>query len=311
MNATTVLAIDIGGTKTAFAKVVLPAVRVLERHVMPTPSGAASGEPFLAAIEATARAMVQGSSEQRCGAIGIGICELVDLTGKIESSFRVHWKGLPVAARLSTIAPVRVDSDVRAAALAEARLGAGRPFRQFLYVNIGTGISSAWVVDGHLFKGANGHAIVLASNRMTYHCPSCGQMHTSTLEERAGGAGLAQCYANVVGHAVRGASDVIDAAQREDPAARMVIDRATAALGSTLATVLGVLDPEALVIGGGLGSAPGPYWEGLAAAISSSIWSPATQRLAIVQAELGPDSGLIGAALLAATGDTINGALAR
>jgi glucokinase len=303
MNSTTILAIDIGGTKTAFATVALPAGTIMERSMLPTPAGAASGEPFLAAVEASARDMMHSSP---CSAIGIGICELVGLTGHIESGFRVHWQGMPVTERLSALAPVRIDSDVRAAARAEARFGAGRPFRQFLYVNIGTGIASAWVVDGQPFRGANGHAIVMASNTSTHHCPACGHLHDGTLEELAGGEGLAQCYARLSGRAIGGAADIVAAAQAGDPAASTVIDIATAALGSTLATVAGVLDPEALVIGGGLGSAPGPYWTALAVATRSRIWSPATQRLAIVQAELGPDSGLIGAALLAPTDDDLD-----
>jgi len=86
------------------------------------------------------------------------------------------------------------------------------------------------------------------------------------------------------------------AAERGDAAARQAIDKATRALGVSLGLAVNVLDPEAIVVGGGLGSAGGPYWDGLVAATRAHVWSPETRALPIRPAALGADSALLGAA---------------
>jgi glucokinase len=99
----------------------------------------------------------------------------------------------------------------------------------------------------------------------------------------------------------QGAEEVLAAAAGPDPicaaAATRAIHTATTALGVALGWLVNVLDPAAVVVGGGLGSAQGPYWDALVAATRAHIWSPVSRTLPIVQATLGPDAGLIGAAL--------------
>jgi glucokinase len=262
------LGIDVGGTKTALALIDAETGAIGARRTIPTPRPERSGEAFLDEVATAARELVAGGPIL---ARGIGLCELVAPGGSVESGHRVRWQGLPVRDRLAAV----VTSDVHAAALAEARLGAGRAFASFLYVNIGTGLSSALVLGGQIHRGANGHALVLASSPTAFRCPACGERHEQVLEDIAGGAALA---------AQNGPTAIADAA---------------AALGSTLATILGAIDPEALVIGGGLGSAEGPYMQALCREIRARIWSERTRALPILKAALGPDAGVVGAALAA------------
>lgn len=302
MSERFVLAIDVGGTKTAFARVAMPGGQIVERRLIATPSGSAAGRDFLDEVEAIAQTLVTGADGDRCVAIGLGICELVDPSGAVRSGHRVRWQGLPVCERLSRLAPAFIESDVHAAAHAEARLGAGRPYAQFLYLNIGTGISTAWVVDGRVHVGAHGHALVLASSRWTTRCPCCGATSDCILEDVAGGAGLASRYRALTGRPVEAGRDVVAAARSGDPEALEVVRTAAESLGSALAMILGVLDPEALVIGGGLGAASGPYRDALVGATRDRIWSASTRDLPILPAELGSDAGLLGAALAAMQG---------
>jgi predicted NBD/HSP70 family sugar kinase len=74
--------------------------------------------------------------------------ELVDPIGQITSGHTIDWRGLSLTELFASVGPVCVEADVRAAALAEARLGAGRAYRIIAYVTIGTGISSTLVLDG-------------------------------------------------------------------------------------------------------------------------------------------------------------------
>jgi len=290
------LGIDVGGTKTSFAIVDVTSGRIAEEHRIETPQGDASGKAFLAQVEITAGDFISSSSAGSVSAIGLGVCELVDREGMVKSSHRVHWQELAVREQLSRIAPAVVESDVRAAALAEAYYGAGRGYREFLYLNIGTGISSAWVADGRPHAGARGHALVIASAPMTALCPECGRLHDTVLEDMAGGAALVTRYHAKSGLAVSGANEVIALAEAGDANAREVVAEATAVLGSALGMAIGMLDPEALIIGGGLGSSSGLYWEQLKAETRRHIWSDETRQLDIKQAELGAKAGVIGAA---------------
>ncbi len=297
------LGIDVGGTKTALCLAAFPEARILRRQTLATPAAASSGQRFLDALCRRASALLrQAVREGRaCRGIGVSVCELVDRRGEVASAHRVRWAGLPVRARFAALAPATVEADVRAAALAEARFGAGRPFGEFLYLNVGTGISCCWVKEGRPHAGARGHALTLASSPLSFVCPRCGERTGYVLEEVAGGAGLAAHYASRGGRRAASARDVLRAAAQGERLARDLVGQATHALGMSLGLVVNVLDPQAVVVGGGLGAAEaeGPYWRGLVRATRRHVWSPATRRLPIVRAALGADSAFIGAAATA------------
>ena len=97
--------------------------------------------------------------------------------------------------RLSRIAPAIIESDVRAAALAEAHFGAGRDYLDFLYLEYRywhQQLLGLRIARPH--AGARGHALVLASAPTTALCPDCGRLHDTVLEDMAGGAGLVMRY---------------------------------------------------------------------------------------------------------------------
>jgi glucokinase len=293
------LGIDIGGTKTSFAIVDVTSGGVAEEKTIPTPQGDASGVDFLQRVETTARELIAHSSVGSVSALGLGICELVDRDGRVVSGHRVFWKGLPIKERLSLIAPSAIESDVRAAALAEARFGAGRHFPDFLFLNIGTGVSTCWVKDGEPHAGAHGHALVVASAPTTTLCPVCGKLHDIVLEDMAGGAGLIMRYHKMTGIAVVDAGGVISRAEAGDSTATRIIADAAAMLGSAIGLAIGMLDPHALVIGGGIGSADNLYVRSLEMEARRHIWSDETRKLPILRAALGADAGVVGAALSA------------
>lgn len=287
------LGIDVGGTKTALALIRFPEGEIAARTALETPQRDASGAPFLERVVAAAAGLI---AQRRCAAIGVSVCELVDLEGVITSRHRLHWAGLPVRARLAQLAPTVIDSDVRAAALAEARWGAGRPHDEFLYLNIGTGISACWVKGGKPHVGARGNALILASSPVSFVCPHCGRPGQHVVEEIAGGSGLAAQYARRSGRQGSSARDVLEAAGAGDRDAEAVIDHAALTLGASLGLAVNLLDPECVIVGGGLGLAGGRYWERLLAATRDHVWAESTRGLPIRPAALGGDSALIGAA---------------
>jgi len=292
------LGIDVGGTKTAFGIVRFPEADIGRRLTIETPERAQSGPAFLDRVTQEAGHLLEqaASDGTPCAGIGVSICELVDLSGHVTSRHRVQWPGVPVSERLGTLAPTVIDADVRAAALAEAHWGAGRGDDQFLYLNIGTGISTCWVKDGIPHAGARGNALALASSPTSFTCPHCGKAGSYVLEDIAGGVGLTARYAERRGVGAASARDVLAAASAGDAAALAIIQEATLALGHALGLAINVLDPRSVVVGGGLGAAPGAYWDGMVQATRAHIWSETTRDLPIKPAALGADSALIGAA---------------
>lgn len=298
------IGLDVGGTKLAGGVVDMPAGRVLLRRVIPT-GAARGGEAVLRAALALAEAL-QAEADVSIAAIGIAVAELVDPAGNVRSAHTIAWQGVPLAARFARIAPAVVESDVRAAARAEGRFGAGRDRRLFVYVSVGTGISSCLVEDGRPLAGARGNALVLASGPLTSVCPVCGAESDSVLEEIASGPALVARYNLGVGgwglanpQPLTRGEEVIAAAEAGDPVAIDVVRSAGEALGNGVGFLLNVLDPEVVIVGGGLGQAGGLYWRSFVEATRRHIWADATRDLPILPGELGNDAGFIGAAAAA------------
>ncbi|QYZ69333.1 ROK family protein [Neotabrizicola shimadae] len=287
--------IDVGGTKIAGGIVELASGRVVSRRQLATDYHR-GGEPVLADVAAMAAGLVAEASGQGLdlAGVGIGVAELVDAGGRVFSDYRIKWRNLDVAGAIASVVgsrPVGLDADVRAAALAEALYGAGRGVEDFYYVTIGTGVSGVLVQGGRPYAGSRGAALVIANGQTRLRCRACGQITTTIAEDIASGPGLAAAW----GKGDK-AEEVLAAAEAGDAAAVEVIDAATQDLGRILALLANSLDPARIVLGGGLGSAPGIYFEALCNAVRAGLWHEDSRDLPIMRSFIGPDAGLIGAA---------------
>lgn len=292
-----VLGIDVGGTKIA-AGIVDPATgAIIHRETIAT-EATRGGEAVLADALALARRLIDAGG-RRVIRIGVGVPQLVDTGGRIRSAYNFDWTNLPVRERFSTLAPATIESDVRAAARAEARFGAGRGRRLFAYITIGTGVSYCLVVDGRPYAGANGFAIHFASSALHVPCEACGHINAPIVEEIASGPALARAFARRTGASIAGAADLLAAANVGDAVASEIVAGAARQLGPLVALVVNMLDPEAIVLGGGLGLAEGVYRTELIASARAHIWADSCRDLPILPATFGVDAGLIGAALAA------------
>jgi len=296
------IGIDVGGTKIAGGIVWWPSAEVVFPCKAPT-FPERGGEAILGSVTQMLRSLLVESRTQAipiCGA-GVGVAELVDADGNVTSGQTIPWTNLQVRERLSELCPVQLESDVRAAARAEAMFGAGRQFKTFAYISVGTGISSCFVHEGKPWAGARGNALVMASSPLSTLCSACGSELHPVLEEFASGPAIAARYreslnASDAHFPICKAEQVFEAAAKGDVAAEEILRTAGAALGVSVAFLVNVLDPEAVVIGGGLGLAPGVYWESFIESAREHIWSPCTRTLPFLRAALGSHSGVIGAA---------------
>jgi glucokinase len=295
------IGLDIGGTKIAAGVMLWPSGEILHRTVIPT-KPTRGGDAVLKDTLDLAEQLNNRAQEDgiQIAGIGAGVAELVDCEGNVTSSCTIHWRGVPVQDRLSEIAPAQVESDVRAAALAEAIFGAGRQNRLFVYVTVGTGISSCLMQNGHPFKGANGNAITLSSSPLSTVCTHCGVKLHPVLEEFASGPAIAKRFtaakkfANNAESAA--AEQVFQAASSGDKVAAEILTTGGEALGVSTAFLVNVLDPEMIVVGGGLGLAGGLYWDAFQKACREHIFADNSRGLPIVRAKMGIDAGLVGAA---------------
>jgi glucokinase len=184
-----------------------------------------------------------------------------------------------------------IDNDVNCHALAEARLGAGRPYRHFLLAAVGTGVGGGIVIDGQIYRGRLGGA------------GEIGQVCVEPHDDRPCSGNLAGCLevyaASSVMVAESGYASIgALAADYRGGADIPAVERAASWLGRGLAIITHVLAPEAILIGGSAGLLGGRYLE----AVHRSLKQYALishRAIPLHFAQLGADSGLIGAALLA------------
>jgi glucokinase len=298
-NARPVLVFDIGGTKVACA-VWTAAGDLLGRAQIET-QAAAGPEAIVRRIAELGRRVLEEVARTRPDlpapvVTGVASAGQIDAATGVVSYATFHlpgWIGFPLGERLAANLgmPVRIDNDVNCHALAEARLGAGRPYRHFLLAAVGTGVGGGIVIDGQVYRGRLGGAGEIGQVCIEPHDgrPCSGDL-----------AGCLEVYAasSVMvaesGYASIGAL----AAAYCDGTTIPAVERAAAALGRGLAIITHVLAPEAILIGGSAGLLGERYL----AAVHRSLeqYTLLSHRaIPLHFAQLGADSGLIGAALLA------------
>jgi len=200
--------------------------------------------------------------------------------------------------------PAYCDNDGQAFSLAEMVFGACRDVRNFLYVNISTGIGGSIVADGRLIYGATGcaceigHCVAVPGGRPC-NCGSRG-----CLEKHAAGPAIAQNYAEAGGAPdadgrPASAKLIAERARAGEPLAIKTYRDMAELLGGVMAKAVNLLNPEMIVIGGGVALAFDVYGETLKQAVGSQIYRTANPSVRIIPSPLGYLAGLYGGAAIA------------
>ncbi len=304
-----ILVFDIGGTKVA-AGVLEPGLAVVQRSEIAT--DAADGPERVAdRIAALGRAVLAGYADthpdrrlpQRAGVASAGQIDRATGTVSYATFHLPGWIGFPLGERLAAglDMPVAVDNDVNCHALAEAALGAGRPFQHFLLAAVGTGVGGGVVIDRKLYRGRRGGAGEIGQITVAPHDGRpCSDRLTGCLEVYAATSVMVQRggYASVQALA----------ADYGSGAPVPAVDEAAEWLGRGLATVAQVLAPEAVLIGGSAVLLGERYLAAVAASFALHTL-PSHREIPLVFTQLGADSGLIGAGLVALEQSTSRGPL--
>jgi glucokinase len=287
-----VIGVDLGGTKI-LAGVVDRDGTIGRTIEVPTPDG--PQDDVLACVDD----VVQDLLADGASAIGYGVPLNIDRrtgVGLRATNLPLHDVHFPNRAWARFELPAGVENDANAAALAEWRLGAGRGVTDLVMLTLGTGVGGGIVLDDRLYRGwaELGHIVVVADG------PLCqGNCHgRGHLEAVASGLAADRAAAGLYG---RGADApvLVERARAGDTRAIEALAQIGHLLGLAIGSLVNVFDPDVVVVGGGFGAAAGALVLGpaLESARREAI-RPADETLRIVEAELGEEAGLIGAALV-------------
>lgn len=317
MTQECVVGIDIGGTKIAAGIVDLQGhVLTGSRFPMVARAGAADG---LAAVESAIQAVfAQKTSSHEIQ--GIGICSpgpLDPKTGVVINPPNLPcWRNFPLADRIrdSYRVPVMLENDANAAALAEAKWGAARGYRNVFYLCIGTGIGTGIVFDGVIYHGRTGAAGEGGHMGIDVNGPPCPCGKRGCIEVLASGPAIARRARQKVeegspsklmdlaaGNPASITSEMVGmACTGGDPVARAVIRETLDVLAYWLGNIIDLLEPDVIVMGGGVSSMLAPYLEELRQRWKGACVNPWPEKIPVVLARYGEDAGVAGAAALLA-----------
>jgi glucokinase len=303
-----VFGIDMGGTNLRVA-LGSPAGELLDKRFRATqaePGAEAGIKALTEMMEELAAANNLRMSD--IGATGVGVPGPSNpATGVLLNPPHLPgWHNFPVAGRLeaATGIPTRLENDAQLAAYGEFHRGAGRGTRHLLYVTISTGIGGGIVIDGKLYIGAGGTAGEVGHIVIDPDGPICGCGRRGHLEAVASGTAMARIAAERIAAGETSslsrlekitAKAIGDAADAGDALAQAVLRDSGRLLGLGLGGLLNILDPEVLVLGGGVIMIGPAFLDHVHPAIKESAFESTYSHVRIVTVELGQDAGLVGA----------------
>jgi fructokinase len=293
------IGIDMGGTK--IAGIALGAAGdELARKRVPTPQD--DYDATVAAVVSLVEALEAEAGEQ--GSVGVGIPGAVSpVTGLVKNANSTWIIGRPLDRDLAAALgrPVRLANDANCFALSEAADGAAAGASPVFGVILGTGVGGGLVLDGRAVEGASriagewGHNPLPAPTDDERPGPPCYCGRSGCVETFLSGPGMAADHARIAGVTLD-APTIVEAAEAGEPAAAATLARYVDRLGRALAVVVNIVDPEVVVLGGGVSNTPG-LPERVQAALAPHVFSDEVAAR-VVRHHHGDSSGVRGAAWL-------------
>jgi glucokinase len=284
------IGIDLGGSSVK-AVAITPGGEILERVNEEFELGEKLS--FAETIKGVFSGIEQKHGSAICGGVAAPGLASKDHFSIAHMPGRLHGlEGLNWTEYLGTQAKVPVLNDAHAALVGEAWQGAARGMEDVIMLTLGTGVGGAAIVDGRLLQGHIGRAGHLGHNCLNMDAPQDVTGIPGSIEyfvgnwnirERTGGR-FATTHA------------LVDAFTRGDPYATHVWINSMRALAATVATYVNVLDPEAVIIGGGIARAGKALFDSLEEALRPIEWQPGGHKVRLVPAQLGEFAGAIGSA---------------
>lgn len=304
------LGVDIGGTRVKTALVDATG-SIVSKFDFDTGEGSTAGTVCQrigeALAENLARAGLEGSSVR---AVGVGIPGFLDpVAGVVGEAVNLHWVDVPFVQLLVNELglPVTIENDANVAALGEAWAGAGAGHTTALCVTVGTGVGGGIVLDGRLHRGVSGmagevgHLVVQRTDGIRCNCGQYGCLETlASATAIVRNARQAQAEGNLPAEpAITEALQVFALAEEGHSAAERVISDAADWLGYGLSLIAIVINPDVIVIGGGVSKAQERFVTPVGSAFRKMSLKMVADVTSVRAATLSNEAGVIGAARLA------------
>lgn len=293
---------DIGGT-TIKAGAVNEDYEIVKKTVRPTPFG--SAEALVAVMRDMADELV--GKEAVCSTVGVTVPGSIGSEGNIIDAWNIGLHDVPLRSMAAKSIPAKrviVKNDADAAAYAELRFGALKGVENGLMLTLGTGVGGSIIIGGELFRGGQGRGTELGHAIMARGGLKCGCGHNGCIETLCSATALkrlAQSAAEngrgLIAEMAKKGAEVdaklaIDCAMAQDETAISLLEEYTDALADAIASFVNVLDPEVIVLGGGVSGAGDFLLDMLRAKIPPRTFFGSCGRLAAASA--GNDAGLLG-----------------
>ena len=315
MSAKAALGVDIGGTKVAIGVVNREGKILAQQRAPMVASGSAE-----AGLDAVTVAIDSKLSSTTMEIESIGICApgpLDPTRGIVLNPPNVPcWRNFPLAEKVSAKyrVPVKVDNDANAAALAETLWGSARGFRYVFYATIGTGIGTGIVFDGSIYHGKTGSAGEGGHVSIDYRGPVCACGKLGCIEILAAGPAIGlRARTKIAAEPKRGSllvslaggdvsavtSETVGRAYAQgDALAKEILLDTVDLLAPWLGNIVDLLDPDVIVIGGGVAAMLKPFFEELKRRLPAWCVNPHVSDIPLLMAHYGADAGIAGGAAL-------------
>lgn len=316
-HAQYIIGVDLGGTNIAFGAMTADGSQQFAMHAVPTHAELGADGVVARINEGIERVIAQTSAATgapRKSFLGAGIGSPGPLDrerGIVIITPNLGWRDFPLLDRVRNVVrlDLTLDNDANCATLGETWLGAAKGARHVVGLTIGTGIGGGLILDGKLYHGASdvagelGHATIDSTGRR------CGCGNYGCLEAYASGPAIAQrarealaggepsILPAMVGSDLSRitAATIYEASSKGDPLAMQVVRDTARFLGTGLANLLNIFNPEVAVLAGGVAQAGEALFEPLRAEVRRRAFKPAVDACRIVPGTLGGNAGVIGA----------------
>ena len=279
------IGVDIGGTKTSIAVVDTNKGKVIINKIIKSKATTNDQQNLNNIILETTNLINEFKSKTniKIKKIGIGVPELINNKGIIRDQYNFKWHNFDLSKKFNKKGlSIKVDSDVRNAIRAEKYYGYGHKIDNFIYINIGTGLSFSHFKNNKIYSGANGFAISFASSKITLFNPQTNKKLSLIPEDYYSGKSIIKFLKKY----------------NKSPKKKIFINNTTESLGSLIGNLINSVDPSMVVLGGGVVVKNENFRDKLIQYIRNFIFAKDLQSMKIKISKLGDHTGLIGSASL-------------
>jgi len=273
-----VIGIDIGGTKTIIAIIDITKGKVIKKISISSKKFQNDKENLKSIVSNTMDII----GKLKINKIGIGVPELIDNKGIIRGDYNFNWLNKNLADNFPKKFKVIVDSDVRCHLRAEKIYGHGKNTKNFIYINIGTGLSYAHFKNNEIYSGANGFAIHFASSKITLFDPKRNKKISLIPEDFYSGKSIITYFKK----------------NKNIKKQKAILKNIADSLGSLIGNLVNTVDPGLIVLGGGVVLKNIEFRKMLINYSHNYIFFKDVKKIKILVSKLKNDTGVLGAAAI-------------